>query len=81
MPPIDGRPGRGEPVKTSSSAGAWLNWSVTIECTTHSSSATSANCGTASESQMPALPCCLKVRRVPKSLGVPEVKAKRLPLV
>ena len=77
------RPARAaaSPVKTSNSAGAWLNWSVCIEWMKQSSSATSARCGTASESQRPALPCCLKVRGVPSSLGVPEVKAKRLPLV
>ena len=50
-----------------------------IECTKHNSSATSAR-STASDSHSPDLPCCLKVRRVPSSLGVPEVKANRLPL-
>ena len=79
--PIDGRPARGEPVNSSSSAGAWLNWSVYMDLMRHSSSATSWRRGTASDIQIPPGPCCAKVRGVPRSLGVPEVKAKRLPLM
>jgi hypothetical protein len=37
--PIEGRPWRGEPVKSSNSAGVWLNWSVVIDRMTHNSSA------------------------------------------
>jgi hypothetical protein len=59
----------------------WYVGAPYIECTKHNSSATSARCGTASDNHRPDLPCCLKVRRVPSSLGVPEVKANRLPLV
>src|SRR5262249_29437075 len=79
--PIDGRPARGEPVNSSSSAGAWLNWSVYIDLITQMSSATSCSRGTASDIQMPPWPCCANVRGVPSRLGVPDVKANRLPLM
>src|SRR3954469_9561113 len=78
--PADGRPWLGEPVYSSSSAGAWLNCSVYIERMKVRSSATLASSGSASEIQAPDLPRCANFCGVPSSFGTPEVKAKRLPL-
>ena len=75
-----GRPSRAEPVWTNSWAGAWLNWSVYIERTMHSSSATVCRCGRISDISCPDLPYLANLCGVPSSLGWPLMKANCWPL-
>src|SRR5262249_59860397 len=83
--PMLGRPAWAEPVLINSFAGAWLKTLVAIERTTATSSTIDGKCGRHSETQVPALPYFLNLRRVPSSLGTclakVSMKAKRLPLM
>ena len=69
--PAEGRPGRGEPLKSNSSAGAWLNWSVCIEWMMQRSSACFASCGKTSEIISPLFPLGLNLKTEPRSLCGP----------
>ncbi len=76
-----GRPNWPEPVFMKSLAGAWLKREALQDFARVMSSTMPAVWGNRSDTQVPLLPCCLKVRRVPSS-EVPwllSMKANRLP--